>query len=64
MDQLTLGRNNNSEMQLEGTGLVTLLINYNSVPGTGGQAAAFTGKIFRRSDYLVIKVSGICLGIV
>lgn len=63
MDQVTLRRNDDSEIQLKETGIVALYISYTSIHGIGGHTADFTGKIFRRSDVLVMKMSGICLGV-
>ena len=58
MDGLPLRRDGNGEIQLAGTGAVTLRIVYDSVLGTGRHGVVFKGEILGRYDSRVImKVS-------
>ena len=58
MDELPLRRDVNGEIQLAGTGAVTLRIVYDSVLGTGEHVIVVWGEILGRYDSrLIMKVS-------
>ena len=60
MNELPLRRDDEGEIQLSGTGAVSLRIVYDSVLGKGEQGVVFVGEILDKTDSrLIMKVSEI-----
>jgi len=52
IDDVPLRRDDDDEIQLEGTGAVSLRIMYDSILWTGKQGVVFVGEIFGKTDSL------------
>ena len=58
MNELPLRRDDEGEIQLSGTGAVSLRIVYDSVLGKGDQSVVFVGEILGKTDSrIIMKVS-------
>lgn len=55
MDQLPISRDADGDVQLAGTGRVSLRIEWESILGHGGQGAVFLGKILDQYGRQLIR---------
>lgn len=56
MDRLPLSRDRHGQLQMAGTGPVSLHVDYSDVLGKGGHGAVFSGQIIDLRDGTMLRV--------